>query len=262
MTASGTPAPEEPAPGATGLGGLARRSYLRALAAIERLSPVTAAYIDWVVPPNHRSWGGPMNGQPGRRRLVREISGRVNLRAAIETGTFRGTTTQFLWDVTGAPVWTAEANRRFAAFARWRFTGIADVTVREMDSRAFLEELASDADIPKRDVLFYLDAHWHEDLPLASELETVLAAWEDPVVIVDDFAVPGDPGYGFDDYGPGKRLILDELPPDLLSDHVALFPALPSADEGGLRRGCVVIVSPARAEALLADGVSLRRPEA
>lgn len=200
-----------------------------------------------------------MNGQPGRRSLTRALAQAVQLEAVIETGTFRGTTTQFLWDVTGAPVWTVEANPRYAAFARRRFAGIPEVAVHTGDSPAFLRRLADDPGVPKDRVLFYLDAHWGQGLPLRSELITVLGAWREPIVMIDDFEVPGDGGYGFDDYGPAERLGLSYLPEAEMAGFVPLFPALRSADERGLKRGCVVIVSDTLAQVLLDHGVALRR---
>jgi hypothetical protein len=243
------------------------RSVLRCLtetgiAGIERIAPSVAAYADWLDPRKHGSWGGPMNGQPGRRLLTRAIAAAFDPQAVIETGTYRGATTQFLWDVSGVPVWTAEVSPRYAAFARWRFTSIRDVTVCQCDSRAFLRQLALDRDVPKARTLFYLDAHWGGDLPLREELSIIFYAWRDPVVMVDDFEVPGDSGYGFDDYGPGKRLTLSYLPTEEMDSFVPLFPSLRSQDEQGLRRGCVVIASTDRADDLLTRRVPLRRVDA
>lgn len=239
-----------------------RRTVEGGLSAIEHRAPVAAAYGDWIDPRRHGSWGGPMNGQPGRRTLTRALASVAEPRAVIETGTFRGTTTQFLWDVCGCPVWTVEASPRNAAFARWRFLQATEVTVCVGDSRAWLRRLGDDSHVPKGDVLFYLDAHWGAELPLREELTAVLARWRDPIVMVDDFAVPGDPGYGFDDYGPDRRLELSYLPSELMDGFVPLFPVLRSSDEAGLRRGCVVIVSRSRADRLLAAGVPLRRADA
>ena len=59
--------------------------------------------------------------------------------------------------------------------------------------------------------LFYLDAHWNDHLPLREEVELALKHFAKAVLIIDDFAVPDDPGYAFDDYGPGKALTLDYL---------------------------------------------------
>jgi hypothetical protein len=236
-----------------------RQAIDRGLSRIETVAPIGVAYADWLDPRKHCSWGGPMNGQPGRRQIVRDIAAAVGPHAVVETGTYRGTTTQFLWNVTGAPVWSAEVNERFAAFARWRFLGIPEVTVSVQDSRAFLRELAGDKKVPKSRALFYLDAHWSaEDLPLRDEISTVLGAWTNPIIIVDDFEVPGDSGYGFDDYGPDKKLTLSYLPRHELEGFVTMFPTLPSTEEGGERRGCVVIADGSDAAEMIARGVPLR----
>lgn len=239
------------------LGGLRGRG----LDVVARWSPTVAAYGDWLFPENHQSFGGPMNGQPRRRSLTRTIVEAMKFDAVVETGTFRGTTTDFLWHVTGAPVWTVESNPRYAAFAARRFRATPEVTVHVGDSRAFLPQLAADPRVPKRRVLFYLDAHWGAELPLRSELLTVFQAWDEPIVMIDDFEVPDDPGYGFDDYGPGGRLCLSYLPESEMAGFVPLLPAVPSAEEGGLKRGCVVIAPDGHAQALLDHGVPLRRAD-
>lgn len=59
----------------------------------------------------------------------------------------------------------------------------------------------------------YLDAHWGEDLPLAEKLEIVFSWDSDAIVMIDDFQVPDDPGYAYDDYGPGKALTPDLVDP-------------------------------------------------
>jgi hypothetical protein len=126
------------------------------------------------------------------------------------------------------------------------------------DSRAFLSQLCRDPLVSKRDVFFYLDAHWSDELPLHGELETITRCWQRSVIMIDDFEVHGDSGYRYDDYGPGKRLDLEYL--HILSSFnlVAYFPSLPSDRESGLRRGCVVLADPSHAGRL--DGISsLRR---
>ncbi len=61
------------------------------------------------------------------------------------------------------------------------------------DSRVFLRDLL--AGLPNdRPVLFYLDAHWNEDLPLAEEARLIVEQAPLAVVMIDDFCVPFDPG--------------------------------------------------------------------
>ena len=73
----------------------------------------------------------------------------------------------------------------------------------------FSSELASAPEYTGTVTLFYLDAHWGKRLPLADEMRVVAGAFPRCVIAIDDFMVPDDPGYAFDDYGPGKRLDLD-----------------------------------------------------
>ena len=75
--------------------------------------------------------------------------------------------------------------------------------------------------------------------------------------MVDDFAVPGDPGYGYDAYGPGQVLDAAHLVPHVPDGFDCWYPALPAAVETGARRGSVVIAR--REHAPLLEGCLLRR---
>lgn len=239
------------------LGEAGTRVWEKGLELLARVSPSSSAYLDWWEPSKHSSWGGPMNGQVGRQQLIRDLARSIDISAVIETGTYRGTTSEFLWHVTGAPVFTVEIEPRFCAFAQRRFAGISAVQVTLGESRQFLSAMAEDPAIPKRDVLFYFDAHWGGELPLEEELRLVHENWRDSVIIIDDFQVPSDSGYGFDDYGPGKALTLDYLLAANLSGLSVLYPALASCDETGARRGCCVLTTKDRAKSILDDGVAL-----
>jgi hypothetical protein len=146
-----------------------------------------------------------------------------------------------LADVFGVPVATVENHRRFYAYSRARFAGDSRVSVTLGDSRDFLRERTTTA--AGQTAFIYLDAHWGDDLPLREELQIIASAWRRAVVVVDDFAVPGDRGYGYDDYGPGKALVEDCLPP--LPGWALYYPTAPSEAETGERRGCCVLLSPA-----------------
>src|SRR6185503_7616085 len=119
--------------------------------------------------------------------------------AIIETGTFRGSTTLFLaHNSGGAPVFTSEVNTRVFETARRRLRAFQNLHMYNLDSRQVLKT----ADLARyRRPFFYLDAHWLADLPLSEEINVICQKWVDYVVMVDDFQVPDDPGYGYDDYG-------------------------------------------------------------
>jgi hypothetical protein len=129
--------------------------------------------------------------------------------------------------------------------------------LRCCDSRAGMLHLAMSNTLLPGCVFFYLDAHWYDwfdgrgwssfgtryfgDLPLAEEVQLAFRYWPEAVVMVDDFAVPDDPGYGFDDHGAGECLNLEYLiDNDALPDGI-WFPRDRSDSETGSRRGCVVL---------------------
>lgn len=180
-----------------------------------------------------------MNGQRGRRRMVRDLCTFMDPDYIVETGTFRGGSTGFLADVGSCQVFSVEASERFYTFARWRLRR-NDVHLTLGDSREFLAGLPLGEDAR---ILFYLDAHWEHDLPLVGEISVIAGRWKESCIVVDDFEVPWDSGYAFDDYGPGASLTASILP-DAVDDWHRLYPSLPSQEEDGARRGCLVLVPP------------------
>jgi hypothetical protein len=217
-----------------------RRSIRRLLS----VAPVslTGPLEYYLRPGVRRSWGGPLNNQKARRRIVLELLTRVEFTAIIETGAFRGTTTEFFAIASQLPVYTVEVIRQSYAYARWRLRRL-DVDIRHGDSRRFLRDLAADPSVPKQHALFYLDAHWQDDLPLAEEVRIILDHWVDSVIMIDDFKVPGDPGYGFADYGPDACLHLPYLEPLTRFAGIA-FPACSSEDETGSKQGSALLATP------------------
>ncbi len=209
-----------------------------------------AAYDYHLKPRLKASWGGPFNGQEGRQAIFRELIGKAQFQMIVETGTYRGATTEFLAQESGLLVCTVEAEPRFYHYARRRLKGHKHIRLELGDSREFIAKLAGDPALPKQNVFFYLDAHWQKDLPLRQEIELIVKFWRGVAIMIDDFQVPGDEGYAYDDYGPGKRLCLEYLEPLSQFELQAHFPTLPSAQETGGKRGCIVL-----ADKVLADRV-------
>ncbi len=208
----------------------------------DRLPPRWVAQVEYSCLPRRRdSWGGPFNGQERRKQIFLDILSAIDVSAIVETGTYHGTTTAFMARSRDCPVFTVEAQARNMHYAKLNLRDLRSVQFSLGDSRQFLRDLASDAAVPKQGVFFYLDAHWEQDLPLVEEIEIICSHWTEPVIMVDDFEVPGDAGYVFDDYGYGKRLCLNLLEPLLEFDLIPFFPAARSDEETGRRRGCVVL---------------------
>jgi hypothetical protein len=187
-------------------------------------------------------YGGPFTGQLRRQEIFREIMRAIPFKAIVETGTYRGETTAFFAQF-GVPVFTVESQLYDHYVSSLRLRSQKNVHPSFGDSREFLRQLQIKPEFPREHVLFYLDAHWFEQLPLAEEFDIIRSHWTDSVIIIDDFKVPGDDGYGYDDYGPGKVICLDYLENHGLAEFQTFFPAVSSAEETGWKRGCAVFVN-------------------
>jgi hypothetical protein len=212
-----------------------------------------AAELDYQVPELRNSWGGAFNGQKCRQRLFLNLVETLKPAAFVETGTFRGSTTKWVAERFDGPILTCEIEVRYYLFACKMLAAYPQVRVSNEDSRTFLRNILPTLD-NVRPVIFYLDAHWREDLPLEDELRQVLLSKVNSIIMIDDFEVPSDPGYGFDDYGPGKCLSLSLLSWAKELGCRFFFPTVAAADETGERRGaCLVARQEAGKFATLTD---------
>jgi hypothetical protein len=230
------------------------RSLKRRIGALETVVDTLIASPVYVPDP-----ATAFNGQAGRQRLFEEIASRMRFDGIVETGTFLGNTAGWMNHVTQLPVYSSEINRHFHLLARKRLAERAEVRLELGESIDLLRGLAA-TPLRGQRVFFYLDAHWHERLPLADELRTISAHWRDFVVMVDDFEVPWDEGYGFDDYGFGRSLTLGcfgRLFREL--GLMAYFPTLAAEEETGARSGCVVLARRGSETASRLDEISLLR---
>jgi hypothetical protein len=232
--------------------------------------------IDYVRSPDSGANWGPFNGQTARQALFVDILANTRPHAIVETGTFLGATTELMCQA-GVPVFSIELDPRNYGFARARFWRKRNVELLLGDSRTGLRALFDGALRPLSGltIFFYLDAHWNADLPLAEEIDLVFSRCPLAVVMIDDFEVPWDPGYGFDDYGPGKALVLSYVKPAMSAHQLqAFYPSTPAAADypstpmaaaglatsGRLRRGCVVLVKEAFHGPVLSSMPLLRPP--
>jgi hypothetical protein len=194
-------------------------------------------------PARRSSWGGPFNGQQRRQELFSALIKTIKPAAIMETGTHLGTTTEFMAD-SGIPVYSVESNRRLYGFACARLWLKRHVTIRHGDSRQALRAFFAGPFRLREDgaILAYLDAHWNDDLPQADELEIIFQNCQAAVVMIDDFEVPGDQGYLYDNFGPGRVLNAGYIASVVESHDLAVFyPSVPSWQETGVCRGCVVL---------------------
>lgn len=187
-------------------------------------------------------WGFAMNGMTSRLEATRQIIYGLKIERIVETGTFRGTTAEWFAEF-GLPFETIEFYERHASFSQARLGRYPNARVFAGFSVPFLKSrIASDVSKNARQ-LFYLDAHGKGHLPLREELTLIFTAYHNAVVLIDDFKVEGDTGYGFDSYSEDDSLTLDYLSKSNLPALWCFFPTTPSHQETGFKRGWVVLTN-------------------
>ncbi len=127
-------------------------------------------------------------------------------------------------------------------FARARLRRIRKIALYYGDSAQVLRRLIDNDVFPEGAGFFYLDAHWDIHLPLKEEVRLIFGAHRSAVVMIDDFEVPDDPGYFFDDYGESGSLTVDYLSETI--DRLGLVsfsPSCPAIKETGKKRGMIVL---------------------
>lgn len=152
----------------------------------------------------HQWYELPFNGQVRRCLKILQILSDLNPDSAVETGTYLGTTTEFLTQILSCKVHTIEVVPENAdtAIRRFEESGCKDlVDIRIGDSSIELPKILDELSKEGKEKLFtYLDAHWESALPLKEELRA-LESWDGAcIAVVDDFKIPDRQEYGFDTY--------------------------------------------------------------
>ncbi len=211
------------------------------------------------VTPDTRAFGEPgtLNNQQGREMLVRHLLAEFKPAAILETGSYMGAGIKFFLAHSGqAPVFSCEINKKFYHFCKTRFAGEPRVHLFLGQSVEFLTQVSAPELHLESPVLVYLDAHWGTDLPLKREIEIILKRWPGALIIIDDFQVPHDTGYGYDEYGKGQALNAAYVK-GLDSELLLYYPALKATSETGARRGCCFVCMPRTTAA----GILAARPD-
>lgn len=208
------------------------------------------------------SWEGVFNQQLGRKQIFDDINEHFGIETIVETGTFRGTTTEYFSKASAMQVFSIEFDSYNAGYAQARLASYQNVEVINLDSRSGLKYLIEEKKLePSQNTFIYLDAHWNRDLPLRDELRIVFEFWKDNlVVMVDDFCVPDDRGYAFDDYGESGSLAISHIQDIIHNFNIGVyFPKMNSSEETGSKRGCVVLApNTIKSRSLFSEIESLR----
>jgi len=200
----------------------------------------------------------PFNDQAGRLEIFDFLMSSLESDAIVETGTKWGNTTAYFARRFSGSVYSSELIRKTFLIARERLKHYSNVNLMQMDSREFLLKINENKSFEKP--FFYLDAHWYEDLPLLEEINIIASNWNHYTILIDDFQVPNDSGYGYDDYGLDKALnfpYIENIVRDNGMD--VFFPTLSSEKETGAKRGCCLIGKYPSPEREALDKTSLLR---
>lgn len=194
------------------------------------------SYLDkWVV--------RPMNGQRNRLRTTILLCDLFEPDYVIESGSFLGTTTQYLSILARVKTYSIEINQDFSRVAKTRLSEDISrnrVEIIDGDSATQLPIILEGIDSKDSCILAYLDAHWLEHIPLREELQSLLDWGGDFIAIIDDFYIPTDQGYGYDLY-KNHRVDVTHVP---ISDQISIWiPSESSTEESGAKRGTAYIVS-------------------
>ncbi len=183
-----------------------------------------------------------MNGQKNRLRTIYLLSQILRPTHAIETGTYVGTTTQYLTSMVTNKTYSIEMNRKYLEIAKNRLgkeieSGSLDLILGS--SNIEMRNVLMQLDPNEHRVLAYLDAHWLDYVPLKNEIQSLLEWGGSFIAIVDDFMIPSDTGYGYDQY-LNYRIDISMIPQ---SDKISTWiPSELSISESGARRGTAYLI--------------------
>jgi hypothetical protein len=181
------------------------------------------------------------NGQRIRKKIFEELLSTITFDVIVETGTEIGNTTGYLAEQSKLPIYTVESNPLFYSIAKMRLASFSSIHFELSDSREFISKLAV-SHLSDQCVFFYLDAHRYDDLPIKEEIDLIVRYWTKFVIMVDDFRVPNDKGYVYDNYGKNGVLSIEHIRGSLGKHNlIPFFPSTPAEKETGQKRGCVVV---------------------
>lgn len=185
------------------------------------------------------------NRQKLRLQVFQEIDENIAFDNYIETGTYLGLTTHFLArtaSARGAFVHSSEINDDFITIAASVVGKSNNVRLHHGNSVDMLRSLTPS--VSQSTNFVYLDAHVGvEYLPLRDELEMV-RHWPNTVIMIDDFKVPYDGEFTWDQYDNEREISLRYIEGSFGSGSV-YFPRYRAREERvAVARGyCVISMS-------------------
>lgn len=165
--------------------------------------------------------GGPFGFDITVALIVDDLLMEYSCDAVVETGCYLGDTTSYLARrYPDLPVYSCDNDTRYSSFTQHRLRAATNVTVTCVDSPALVTTVLARHERP----LFFLDAHWDAQWPLARELAAITTG----IVVIHDFDI-GHQRFAFDTYqgmvcGPAMLAAMSTPPeryftPDQQADH-------------------------------------------
>lgn len=182
-----------------------------------------------------------LNGQHFRREIVSKLLNRINFNFIIETGTEHGFSTAY-FATFGKKVISIEKSKPLFYLAKRKLGNFTNIHLIHNDSKNIKNILKQNEIDRESQVFFYLDAHSENDYPLLDELEFITSNYKKSLILIDDFQVPNDDGYGFDSFN-GRKLNLKLISKSLMGKNFIYFPMIASNIETGRLRGYVLITN-------------------
>ena len=179
----------------------------------------------------------PFNGQAVRALKMNQLLTRFNPNLIIETGSYVGTTTEFIARIAPVSIYSIEKNVEYFESTKilLQEKGLGQIVKLILgDSAVEVRKILDERQKDENRVIAYLDAHWENELPLREELMALMDSHAEFVAVIDDFKVPGDSGYGFDLF-QGEP-INEQIRVELRNLEVWV-PSTPAYAETGARRG-------------------------
>lgn len=129
---------------------------------------------------------------------IKDLIKRWHIDLVVETGTYLGGTTRKFAQMCKEVV-TIEINQAFFMRAQNTLKNIPNVQMILGDSVVELPKVIHQH--KGKGILFWLDDHWYDNIPLLAELEIIAESGISCLIAIHDFKVPDHPELGFDSYG-------------------------------------------------------------
>lgn len=131
----------------------------------------------------------------------------------IETGTNVGSSVVYLAkNFPKLPCYSCEPDKEACDFARGKAAALPNVQISNELSPQFLHTLQGKVPgLCARETMFWLDSHGYGfRWPLRDEVEFITTRFDSACIFIDDFKVPGQPQFLFDEYD-GQVCGLEEI---------------------------------------------------